>query len=104
MKFLKKLPGRLYFTLCLAALLSAQAFAYIVDPGTLTYLFTALAGLLVALGAAAAIYRRKIVLFFRNRGKKKAPAEDAVQDAMDDVVDPMADVVDPMADDSAGKP
>ena len=95
MNLIKKLFGKGYFALCLAVLFSVQAFAYL-DPGTLTYVISMVAGLFIAGGAAIAIFRRKIVLFFRNLGKKnETPAQTVEQgpaefNPMDDVVDPMA--------------
>ena len=94
----KKLFSKLYFGLALAALYCVTAFAYL-DPGTMTYVFSMIAGLVIAGGAALAIFRRKIKLFFQNLGKKNtgstasAPADDLGTE-----FDPMADV-DPMAED-----
>lgn len=88
-----------YFTVCLTALFAVPARAYL-DPGTVSYVVSMIAGLFIAGGAAIAIFRRKIKLFFQNLGKKKepevtTPAEEA------DSFNPMDDVVDPMADDEA---
>jgi hypothetical protein len=54
-----------------------------------------IAGLFIAGGAALAIFRRKIVLFFRNLGKKDAK-KDVPEEKSGDI-DPME--IDPMADD-----
>ena len=97
MKHLKKLIGRSYYVFFMALLFAAPAFAYL-DPGTV------IAGLFIAGGAAIAIFRRKIKLFFQNLGKKnkkEASAEKGETGA--DVVNPMEDVVDPMAEDSQDK-
>ena len=95
---LSKLLTRSYFALLLMVLFAAPAFAYL-DPGTLSYVISMIAGLLIAAGAAAAIFRRKIKLFFQNLGKKKQdePAE-AAAEVMEDVINPMEDVVDPFAE------
>ncbi len=103
MKHLKKLIGRSYYVFFMALLFAAPAFAYL-DPGTVSYVVSMIAGLFIAGGAAIAIFRRKIKLFFQNLGKKnkkEASAEKGETGA--DVVNPMEDVVDPMAEDSQDK-
>lgn len=98
MKFVKKLMSRGYYVCFMMLLLAAPAFAYL-DPGTVSYVVSMIAGLFIAGGAAIAIFRRKIKLFFQNLGKKKQKdAEAPAADAEADVVNPMDDVVDPMAD------
>ena len=86
-----------YFTACLMALLTTPAFAYL-DPGTVSYVVSMIAGLFIAGGAAIAIFRRKIKLFFQNLGKKKETAEDAATSVSEEAgsFNPMDDVVDPM--------
>ncbi|MBQ9268403.1 MAG: hypothetical protein IJ206_02685 [Oscillospiraceae bacterium] len=93
-----KLMSRCYFALLMMVLFAAPAFAYL-DPGTLSYVISMIAGLFIAGGAAIAIFRRKIKLFFQNLGKKKQEGEQTVTETMDDVVNPMDDVVDPLAED-----
>ena len=95
---LHKILNRLYFGTALAALLSVTAFAYL-DPGTMTYVFSMIAGLVIAGGAALAIFRRKIKLFFQNLGNKKTDAAAAVSDDLGKDFNPMDEVVDPMAED-----
>lgn len=98
MKTIKKLLGLTYFAVLMTVLFSVQAFAYL-DPGTLSYVISMIAGLFIAGGAAIAIFRRKIKLFFQNLGKKKqSEAEDLSASIMEDVVNPMEDVVNPMED------
>lgn len=95
---MKKVIGKLYFGAALMALYCITAFAYL-DPGTVTYVVSMIAGLVIAGGAALAIFRRKIKLFFQNLGKKKDAAGESVPvDSLGDDVDPMADVVDPFGD------
>jgi hypothetical protein len=94
MKTVKKLLGKAYYVFFMMLLLSAPAFAYL-DPGTVTYVVSMIAGLFIAGGAALAIFRRKIVLFFRNLGKKDAK-KDVPEEKSGDI-DPME--IDPMADD-----
>lgn len=95
---MKNLFRKLYFGFFLVLLFAVPAFAYL-DPGTVTYVVSMIAGLFIAGGAALAIFRRKIKLFFQNLGKKKTT--DAAPTAGDfgGEVDPMADVVDPMEED-----
>jgi hypothetical protein len=96
MKTVKKLLGKGYYVFFMMLLFSLTAFAYL-DPGTVTYVVSMIAGLFIAGGAALAIFRRKIVLFFRNLGKK-SPKQDVPEEKGGEI-DPMDDVVDPMADD-----
>ena len=100
MKTMKKLFGRSYFVFFMMLLFSFQAFAYL-DPGTVSYVVSMIAGLAIAGGAALAIFRRTIKLFFQNLGKKnkqesEAPAaqEDAAEFNPMEEIDPMADAKD----------
>lgn len=96
---MKKLMSKLYFGFFMVLLLAVPTFAYL-DPGTVTYVVSMIAGLFIAGGAALAIFRRKIKLFFQNLGKKK---EENVEkpEMTGGEFNPMEDVVDPM--DEAGK-
>ncbi len=90
---MKKLFGRMYYVALMMVMFSVSAFAYL-DPGTVTYVVSMIAGLFIAGGAAIAIFRRKIKLFFQNLGKKKeTPAQ---TEAEADEFNPMEDVVDPL--------
>lgn len=91
---MKKLFGRAYYVFFMMLLFSAPAFAYL-DPGTVTYVVSMIAGLFIAGGAALAIFRRKIKLFFQNLGKKKTTTEEKTEDVGGEF-NPMEDVVDPM--------
>lgn len=93
-----KILARSYFGICSAMLLSAPALAYL-DPGTVSYVVSMIAGLFIAGGAALAIFRRKIKLFFQNLGKKKETPVETVAVEEADSFNPMDDVIDPMADD-----
>lgn len=93
-----KIIGKLYFGAAIAAFFTTAAFAYL-DPGTLTYVVSMIAGLVIAGGAALAIFRRKIVLFFRNLGKKNTETAEKAADDLGAEFNPMEDVVDPMAGD-----
>lgn len=95
---MKNLFRKLYFGFFMVLLFAVPAFAYL-DPGTVTYVVSMIAGLFIAGGAALAIFRRKIKLFFQNLGKKKE--QDAAPTAQDfgGEIDPMADVVNPMEED-----
>lgn len=91
---------RTYFTLCAAALMIAPVFAYL-DPGTVSYVVSMIAALFIAAGAALAIFRRKIKLFFQNllgKNKGQAPADTAPDVDTADSFNPMDDVVNPMED------
>ena len=92
MKILKKLLAMSYFAAAMAVMFSVQALAYL-DPGTLTYVISMLAGLVIAGGAAVAIFWRKIKKFFQGLGNRKdsADAGAVVHDDLGDEVDPMAD-------------
>lgn len=61
----------MYFFSCFFVLLGNTAFAYI-DPSAVTYIIQAVAGVLIAIGAAATVYRHKIMKFFRQQKRKKA--------------------------------
>ena len=99
---MKRIFGKLYFGAALMALYCVTAFAYL-DPGTVTYVVSMIAGLVIAGGAALAIFRRKIKLFFQNLGKKKDMTDAAVSGPdMGDDVDPMADV-NPLEGEDSGK-
>ena len=96
MKNAKKLLSYSYFGFITALLLSAPAFAYL-DPGTVTYVVSMIAGLFIAGGAALAIFRRKIKLFFQNLGKKKDTTAAENKEKVGGEFDPMEEV-DPMDD------
>ena len=91
---MKKLFGRAYFVFFMMLLLSIPTFAYL-DPGTVTYVVSMIAGLFIAGGAAAAIFRRKIKLFFQNLGKKKETSVETAEEAGGEF-DPMAEEINPL--------
>lgn len=76
--FMKKLAGRafsfVYFFSCFYTLFTIPVHAYI-DPSVVTYIIQAVAGVLIALGAAFTIFRHKIFKFFC--GKKKDKEEES---------------------------
>ena len=61
----------LYFFSCFFMLLGNTSFAYI-DPSAVTNIIQAVAGVLIAVGAACTVYRHKIMKFFRKMKKKQA--------------------------------
>lgn len=75
---MKKVLGQVfkfvYFFSCFFTLFTNYAHAYI-DPSAVTYVIQAVAGVLIALGAAFTIFRHKIFAFF-NRNKKNSAAEE----------------------------
>lgn len=92
---MKNLFRKLYFGFFMVLLFAVPAFAYL-DPGTVTYVVSMIAGLFIAGGAALAIFRRKIKLFFQNLGKKKAADTETAGESFGGEINPMADVVNPM--------
>lgn len=86
---MKKILARSYYAFFLMVLFTVSAFAYL-DPGTVSYVVSMIAGLFIAGGAAIAIFRRRIKLFFQNLGKKKEETTEVTEDE-DDVIDPMAE-------------
>lgn len=75
---MKKVLGQVfkfvYFFSCFFTLFTNYAHAYI-DPSAVTYVIQAVAGVLIALGAAFTIFRHKIFAFFK-RNKKNSVAEE----------------------------
>ena len=64
-----------YFASCFWYFFTIPAQAYI-DPSAVTYIIQAVAGVLIALGAAFTIFRHKIFAFFK-KNKKNGEAEGA---------------------------
>lgn len=58
-------------------LLTMPGAAYI-DPSAVTYVIQAVAGVVIALGAALTIFRHKIFAFFKGK-KKTEEAEEAIE-------------------------
>ena len=56
--------------ICLALLSSVNVAAYL-DPSAMTYIIQAVAGVVIAGGAALVIYWKKIKLFFKKRKANK---------------------------------
>lgn len=65
----------LYFFGCFFALFTNYAHAYI-DPSAVTYVIQAVAGVLIALGAAFTIFRHKIFAFFKKKNNKEEATEE----------------------------
>lgn len=63
-KSLPKIFKFCYFFTCFFVILSNHAYAYI-DPSTVTYVIQGVAGVFVAIGAAATIFRHKIKAAWR---------------------------------------
>ena len=76
--FMKRVAGKMfsfvYFFSCFYTFFTMPVHAYI-DPSAVTYVIQAVAGVLIALGAAFTIFRHKIFKFFR--GKKKENEEES---------------------------
>lgn len=64
-----------YFAGCFWYFFTMPAHAYI-DPSAVTYIIQAVAGVLIALGAAFTIFRHKIFAFFK-KNKKSGETESA---------------------------
>ncbi|MDE6404197.1 MAG: hypothetical protein K2M20_00930 [Lachnospiraceae bacterium] len=65
----------IYFAGCFWYFFTVPARAYI-DPSAVTYIIQAVAGVLIALGAAFTIFRHKIFAFFK-KNKKNGGTESA---------------------------
>ena len=79
---MKKILGQvfkfMYFFSCFFTLFTNYAHAYI-DASAVTYVLQAVAGVLIALGAAFTIFRHKIFAFFKKNKKQNNEAEDAIE-------------------------
>lgn len=60
-----------YFSLCIALLLSIQAFAYL-DASAVTYVVYILAGVAIAAGATVTLYWTKIKRWYHKKRRKAA--------------------------------
>jgi len=69
-RFIGRVFSFIYFFSCFYTLFTVPVHAYI-DPSAVTYIIQAVAGVLIALGAAFTIFRHKIFKFFRGRKKDK---------------------------------
>ena len=67
-----------YFASCFWYLFTIPAQAYI-DPSAVTYIIQAVAGVLIALGAALTIFRHKIFAFFKKSKKDKNAEGNAIE-------------------------
>ncbi len=78
---MKKVAGKavffIYFFSCFFTLFTVPVHAYI-DPSAVTYIIQAVAGVLIALGAAFTIFRHKIFKFFHSK-KKENKEEDKIE-------------------------
>ena len=77
-KIIKKIVKFMYFFGCFFSLFTNYAQAYI-DPSAVTYVIQAVAGVLIALGAAFTIFRHKILAFFKKSKKKDEKEEDTIE-------------------------
>ena len=77
-KFLRQIIKFTYFFSCFFALFTIQVHAYI-DPSAVTYVIQAVAGVLIALGAAFTIFRHKIFAFFKKNKKNNEAEETAIE-------------------------
>ncbi len=67
-----------YFFVCFFMLLGMNAKAYI-DPSAVTYIIQAVAGVLIAGGAALTIFRHKIFKKFKGDKKNEGEAEETIE-------------------------
>lgn len=67
-----------YFFGCFWYLFTLPVFAYI-DPSAVTYIIQAVAGILIALGAAFTIFRHKIFAFFKKNKKNSESEESGIE-------------------------
>lgn len=79
---MKKVFGQVfkfvYFFSCFFMFFTSYAHAYI-DPSAVTYVIQAVAGVLIALGAAFTIFRHKIFAFFKKNKKEGKDAKDTIE-------------------------
>ena len=79
---MKKMFGQVvkfvYFFSCFFTFFTNYAHAYI-DPSAVTYVIQAVAGVLIALGAAFTIFRHKIFAFFKKNKKSGETEEDTIE-------------------------
>ena len=78
MRKVLKISKFAYFYIAGMFLFSTFAFAYI-DPSAVTYVIQAVAGVLIALGAAFTIFRHKIFAFFKKNKKSGEAEEDTIE-------------------------
>ena len=62
---LRKIAGTIYFLLFICMFFTMPASAYI-DPATTAMLTQIIAGVFITLGVVFGVFRRKIILFFKN--------------------------------------
>jgi len=67
---LSKVVGTLYFLFFFNMLFTTQALAYI-DPATTAMLTQIVAGVFITLGVVFGVFRRKIVMFFKDMSVKR---------------------------------
>ena len=73
-----KVLSVVYFFSCFFTVFTIPVHAYI-DPSAVTYIIQAVAGVLIALGAAITIFRHKIVKFFKGNKKSEEVKEEKIQ-------------------------
>lgn len=83
-KLTYKIGKFLYFFILVNIVCSKNVYAYI-DPSTVTYFVQAIAGILIAIGAAITVYRHKIVAFFK--GKKNSDEDTDSKNKNEDLED-----------------
>ncbi len=77
-KFVFQVLKLTYFSMCFWYLFTLRAHAYI-DPSATTYIIQAVAGALIAIGAAFTIFRHKISAFFKKNRKNGHAEESAIE-------------------------
>lgn len=83
MKLVKKVTKFLALTSCLMVMFSVTASAYL-DPSVMTYAIQAIAGIVIAVGAAAGIYWRKAK---KKLNDKLGIDENAKKEVEEDIVE-----------------
>lgn len=77
-KLLKQAFKFFYFAGCFWYVFTIPAQAYI-DPSVVTYIIQMVAGVLIAFGAAFAVFRHKIFAFFRKNKSNKETKGTAIE-------------------------
>jgi len=76
---MKKILWAIVATLGITLVMAVNAMAYL-DPSAMTFIIQVFAGIAITCGAAFAIYRRRIMLFFKKRFGKKNTKQTFIDD------------------------
>jgi len=80
---MKRILSVLLLTVGISLAMAVNAAAYL-DPSAMTFIIQIIAGIAITCGATFAVFRRRIVLFFRKRFGNKKPNQSFLDDFEDD--------------------